>query len=444
MPPHDRSDPSDGRTAPGLFALFEESQWWDRNRLETHQRQMLDGLVRHAAQSAPFYAFRLGSILKTDGSIDWSRWTSIPVLSRADLANYSATIRARKAPAAHGPFFTVETSGSTGHPVSLTTTEWLNAMIRAMGWRAQTWFDVDWSQTLLSRSYVPLKDLQEGDNLGPWGPPAHSRSKRGRNIYTFGLDHDRFFDLMIREKPAYVSIYSGSIEILCEISERRGSALTVDTFFSRGGSVSNATREWARNLFGARVIEGYSAQECGSIAYECPSRSGFHISAEAALVEIIRDDGNPALPGEEGRVIVTPFASTATPLIRYDLGDRAVAGDICGCGRSLPLIRSILGREMHAFRHPAGTAHFGARIAVLRPMIGASRWQVAQVGPVRFEVRYIAAKDVDHSIIPEFVRSFRQRIFEEAEVGFMRVAEIPLTASGKFIEFVNEWGVSKS
>src|SRR5258708_5002976 len=297
-PPRARPDPDDGLTAPGLFEFFEKSQWWDRDRLATYQRQMLDGLVRHARETTPFYMFRLKPLFRTDGSIDWSEWSNVPILSRKDLASYSATIQARKVPAVHGPFFTSQTSGSTGHPVSLTTTSWHKAMLTAMGWRAQAWSDVDWSQTLLTRNYVPIQDVNVGDSLGPWGPPTRPKSKRGRNIYSpYSLDHDQFFDLMIRVRPAYVSIYSGSIDILCEISERRKFALNVETFFSRGGCVSHETRKWTKSLFGARVVEGYSSHECGSIAYECPSNSGLHVSAEAALVAIVRDDGSPAQTG---------------------------------------------------------------------------------------------------------------------------------------------------
>jgi len=47
-----------------------------------------------------------------------------------------------------------------------------------------------------------------------------------------------------------------------------------------------------------------------------------HVSADLVLVELVDDDGTPVPPGEEGRVVVTPFYGYATPLIRYDLGDR--------------------------------------------------------------------------------------------------------------------------
>ncbi len=435
--PRTDSDPERGLTAPDLYAFFEKSQWWDGERLVAYQRQMLDGLVRHARATAPFYAYRLSSLFRTDGSIDWSKWHNLPTLSRKDLSSYIATIQSRTFPAAHGPFLTAQTTGTTGHPVSLTATGWQAAMTRAMGWRAQAWSDADWSRTLLTRIYHPIPDMKNGDDLGPWGPPAASKSKLGKNIYSYNLDHEQFLDFMLVLKPAYISILSASIDVLCEMAERRKSALKVETFFSRGGGVSKELRERTKSLFGARIFEGYSSQECGSIAYECPSGSGLHISAEAALVEIVRDDGNSAQPGEEGRVVVTPFASSATPLIRYDQGDRAVAGETCACGRSLPLIRSILGRQMQAFRHPDGRVFFGARIASLRQTIGASRWQIAQIGPVRFEVRYIAEKEAEPNIVDRFVREFRANIFDDAEIRFTRVADI--SVSGKFIEYVNEW-----
>jgi phenylacetate-CoA ligase len=47
-----------------------------------------------------------------------------------------------------------------------------------------------------------------------------------------------------------------------------------------------------------------------------------------------------------GSVVVTDLCNFAMPLVRYQIGDVAVRADgACPCGRGLPLLESITGRE---------------------------------------------------------------------------------------------------
>ena len=65
------------------------------------------------------------------------------------------------------------------------------------------------------------------------------------------------------------------------------------------------------------------------------------------FLEIIKENGLHAKPGEMGRIIITDLFNMAMPLIRYELGDMAIAGDNeeCTCGCKLPKITKILGRN---------------------------------------------------------------------------------------------------
>ena len=42
------------------------------------------------------------------------------------------------------------------------------------------------------------------------------------------------------------------------------------------------------------------------------------------------------------------------PLIRYDIGDYAEVGEPCSCGRGLPVLRRIVGRQRNMFTLPNG------------------------------------------------------------------------------------------
>lgn len=77
-------------------------------------------------------------------------------------------------------------------------------------------------------------------------------------------------------------------------------------------------------------------------------------------------------------------------------------------------------------------------------VLGASMWQLAQTGPMDYEIRYIP---VNPSTIGDEVRvaqAFRDHFFDDAQVSFKRVLEIPLTAGGKYMEYVNEVDLATS
>jgi phenylacetate-CoA ligase len=67
---------------------------------------------------------------------------------------------------------------------------------------------------------------------------------------------------------------------------------------------------------------------------------------ESYIVEILIE-GKPAKPGETGEIVITDLNNYSVPLIRYRIGDLAVAVDntiACPCGRGLSRIGEIQGR----------------------------------------------------------------------------------------------------
>ncbi len=97
--------------------------------------------------------------------------------------------------------------------------------------------------------------------------------------------------------------------------------------------------------FGCKVGNRYGCEEVGLIASECEQHKGLHINAEHTFVELLRPDGRPAAPGEEGDIVVTDLVNRGMPLIRYRIEDVGVAsGRVCSCGRHMPLMEKVVGR----------------------------------------------------------------------------------------------------
>ncbi len=78
----------------------------------------------------------------------------------------------------------------------------------------------------------------------------------------------------------------------------------------------------------------------GVLAAPCrESGDAFHIHADHLIVECVPENGDPAKPGEQGRLLLTDLHDLAEPLLRSDLLVRGrMPSNPCACGRMLPLV----------------------------------------------------------------------------------------------------------
>jgi len=116
------------------------------------------------------------------------------------------------------------------------------------------------------------------------------------------------------------------------------------------------------------------------------------MNAEHVFLEIVDEAGREVAPGEMGRVLVTTLENYLMPLVRYQIGDYAIAAEgSCSCGRTLPLIGRILGRQMNLLRRADGGLISGwPLVNVLRAAQALSVFQIVQKSFDQVSVRYVA------------------------------------------------------
>lgn len=424
-----------------FFEMLMESQYWSPAALVDYQRSQLGQLLRHARANVPFYEHRLDPVFTATGDIDWDSWRRLPIVTRSDLVEHREAMLARQLPPGHGPTGTIESSGSTGLPVTVTCNRLTTLAANANRWRAHRIYDLDWSKTYTARhGYAAAAEWPHGENIGPWGPAWDPVASTG-TCYRISraTDTAEMLEFMARTDSAYLSTSPKIVHVYALAAERAGLDIRLDGILAHGEGANAEDRATIRRVFGAEMMETYSSSEAGQIGYPCRHGAGMHLNAESVLVEIVDAEGMPVAPGEVGRVIVTPFVSTAQPLIRYEQGDTARAGGICGCGRSLPMIAAVEGRSTAIFTHPDGRAAARMLNESGRDLIGCSFWQIAQVGPLDFELRYVPRDTAIAGDEAATTELFRSVYFSDARLSFVRLDVIPLTPAGKFIEYVNEW-----
>jgi phenylacetate-CoA ligase len=104
-------------------------------------------------------------------------------------------------------------------------------------------------------------------------------------------------------------------------------------------------RKVITEVYGCKVFDAWSGVEwCGLISEN--EHEQLLISPDSAYIEVLKQDGTPAKPGEEGELVCTGFLNYDQPLIRYKIGDvvRLAEDQQTKCGRNFTVIEEIIGR----------------------------------------------------------------------------------------------------
>jgi phenylacetate-CoA ligase len=156
-----------------LYQL-EQTQWWPVAALRACQLLQITALAKHAIEQCGFYRDRFdASGISLREPLTWPAFERLPVLTRTELLLHAEAIHAARVPAQHGEPHVVQTSGSTGQVVAVRRTSLSQLTLYALGMRAHTWFERDFSQHLaVVRADSPLQDDDvRAKELG-WGHPV--------------------------------------------------------------------------------------------------------------------------------------------------------------------------------------------------------------------------------------------------------------------------------
>ena len=414
-----------------LLFQMEHSQWWSPDELLRQQLRQVALVVQHAARTVPFHETRLAQFANIPpNDFTLGRLREIPILTRADVQEHSDALRTREVPANHGKTFEISTSGSTGRPIRVLGTSITSTIFRTLGIRYHLWHRREFDQPNMSIRLVS-GDRPKKRVLNGWAPGF----SRGTAIaYCATLPLPELYEGLSEHEPVYLQSYPSVLRGLIEQSIADGSKPArlreVRTF---GGVVEPELRDLCDHAWGVPIVDNYSAMEIGIIALQCPDTLNLHVQSESVLVEVLRDDDSPCESGEVGRVIVTVLHNFATPLIRYELGDYAEVGEPCSCGRGLPTLKRIVGRQMHLFTLPDGRRVVpyvaSGEFRALGPI---RQFQIIQKTLEDVEVVFAASRTVTDNEEAALLAHLRKHLHADFDYRFRYVDEIPRGKTGKF------------
>jgi phenylacetate-CoA ligase len=412
--PHDRWLP---RLAPPLFALLggrrpwaearrlRTLQWRAPDELEARALARLRPLLEHAYRRVPHYRdlFERAGLAPSEirTLADLAR---LPVTTKADLrAGFPDRVVDANLPARRRR--EMRTSGSTGFPLRFyadraATEAWLGSYL----------FFREWAGVALGDAFIYVPGPVAVAGKAAWAARGRRLARRlllGEQTLSLRdselepvelarrvarLPSDRPFVLW--GFPSYLARLAAR---LLESGATRLAAPKV--VVAHAETLSPLSEAAIRRAFRCPVVNHYSSWEVLHLAQTCPDNPDrLHVNSERAILTIARDDGTPAPPGEAGRVVITDPTNYVMPFVNYDIGDRAVAGPPCPCGRGFPTLLGIEGRFGEAIRTPAGrlvlpiaTGRFLDGLLRSEPWI----WecQIRQLTPDRIVLAVVPAAD---------------------------------------------------
>lgn len=193
-------------------------------------------------------------------------------------------------------------------------------------------------------------------------------------------------------------------------------------------------RKKIETVFQTKVFDVYGCSEGIIIAGQCQHGS-YHILTPHVYLELLDEKGHDVKPGEIGNVVVTRLDGRSFPLVRYKLGDLAIAleeNQKCQCGMQYPLLAMIIGRDTDIVYSPSGKAlivHFFT--AIFEHELDIKQFKVIQREDETILVEYISDLNDPSSVLNRLEEKINQRCGEKLPISFLRVQSIAPTKSGK-------------
>ncbi|GAB4425822.1 MAG: exopolysaccharide biosynthesis protein VpsH [Anaerolineae bacterium] len=399
-----------------------------------YQADAFRRMYEYARTAIPYYRERSAAYppMPSVGIQPLEFLASLPVLNRQLVREHNSAFWA----APRSPLTVIHsTSGTTGTPLYLAANLWERGQAHA--------FTEEWLRRLLgtrsprtlflSGFMMPSVDNKE----------LYWVDRLGGNVYLSlysinAANRDATVDVFDRLKPQLIFGYPSAIHQLALLlgdrvqpsKDQRIALTTAEVLHAHWRAVIEAS-------ICRKVYNHYGSMECSHRAIECEA-GNMHISPMHGIVELLDDQGEPARPGEFGRVVVTGLLCRSMPLIRYALGDMAESTGFavgCPCGLQWPTIGRIEGRCDDHVRTRDGR-QIGTIAYVLEVLKGTKEAQLVQTDYEKFTCN-IVLDEIEARNVPALEAAVRDRLTQCLQVGdveldFRYVEAIPRGPRNKF------------
>mgnify|MGYP003669434651 CR=1 FL=1 len=318
-------------------------------------------LIQHAIKHSDFYKEKYAGLQLDNYRLQTQEeFLTLPPLTRKELRANFRSIKADNVAFSHCR--KVSTSGSTSTPVFIMHDK--RHPETPIRWRILEWWGIEpWeNQAFIYRYPKPL--LNGLKNRIMWWPTKRVFLAMA-NPSTNQLN--KFVQDFNRIKPALLQGYVDVVyEFAMYLLDNDIKINPPKMVWVTSAPLFEEQRKIMEKAFGAPVCDQYGNTEILLIAAECPEQKGLHMMQDTVHIEFVDDNNQPVQPNTIGKILLTDLTNYAFPLIRYEIGDEGKYKDhMCSCGRALPLMDNVRGRQSINIQTPSGLRIRGEHIMAM-------------------------------------------------------------------------------
>lgn len=421
-----------------MVVFLRESQWWDEEKYYCYQLEKLKELLIEAIKFTQYYAEKFNSMGLSVTDIVNAKTIEellhpIPFLEKETLRCFTDKFISKNPK--RKTWDIVSTSGTTGSPLRVYFDKEGLQLSFAFWRRFHDWLGLPESFRQVRFSGRQLFAPEKKH------PPFWLYNPFNRQLFmsTYHISQEtlKYYVKKIEEfRPALLDGYPSALYILGKyiIDHDIRLSFKPTAVATTAETLYDFQKETIQQAFQCKVYNQYASSEGAPWISECEYGS-LHINPESGIFEFLSSDGKPAGPGDIAEVIVTSFCNYKVPLIRYRIGDYVELPEKpiqCQCGRKMPIVKNILGREDDIIVTPDGRLIGIMSHHILRDARNIKKAQIIQHSQRHFEIKIVKSEGyskMDEKFIKE---NFYACVGKNIEIVFNYVDEIPLGSSGKF------------
>lgn len=320
------------------------NQWKSPEELKKLQEKRLKKMINYAYENTELYhkKFRKAKVTPADFNT-LKDLKKFPLVTKADIREFFpqgvVSKDYRLSQCIHA-----STSGSTGEVLPIVYSPAAYQYYMAVTYRnfAALGFN-PWHKFAYTR-YEPIST----------GTPFYEKlgfaRKRFISVY---LSPEKQVDLIREFSPHAITGYPSLMIEWAKLIKEQGNGIHPLFIRTEAEILTKEAKQFMEETFGCELYDEYGSIEFVNLAFECAHRR-YHISSDNLVLEFL-ENGEPVATGEEGEIYATSLVNYAMPFIRYKMTDRGVPVDgKCSCGRGLPLMKLIEGRDDDFLQLPSG------------------------------------------------------------------------------------------
>ena len=399
-----------------FLAELEANERKSRNQLEAEQRRALHELLSYVVSHVPYYREQK---LPPD---DFAAW---PILDKQTIAATPEKFLSDEFDPHR--LMTINTSGTTGTPLTVRFTKEYHQMEMAFRWRHKAWAGCPF---LSSGAYISGHPVVPPNQRQPpfWRVDGIEKRLLCSSYHLTPGNLSGYLTALMDFAPDFVHGYPSSVYLLAKQMTDDGiTALRPRAVFTASETLLDFQRAAIERAFGTKAFNWYGTTEFTNNIIEC-AQGSLHQRPDYGVLELLGD----------GTMIATGLNNRAMPFIRYRVGDRATRRDgSCACGCAFPLIERIEGRVEDYVRTPDGRI-VGRLDHLFKDVQHVREAQVVQTKLDELVLRVVRTDGFNVKDEQTILKEARLRLGDSIGIRFEFVDAIERTAGGKFRFIVSQ------